>query len=142
MNKIVIGIGVLVVVLLGALVYAPKEEACIGGGGVGDYMATSTTASTGTFLATADPLLVKAMYGVLGSVIVSTTGTAGGTMNFYDATTTNALKRKSTMGTSSIIMLSLPTNLAAGVYNFDVAFANGLLVDFTGTPGTTTITYK
>lgn len=112
------------------------------GGGLGDYLATSTAPNATGYLAASDPLLVKGNRGVFGSVIVTTTGTAGGTMNFYDATTTNSTLRKSSMGTSSIIIASLPTNLAAGTYVFDVAFANGLLVDFTGTPGTTTITFK
>lgn len=71
----------------------------------------------------------------LGSVII--TGAAAGTFTIYDATSTvtNTLWPTTTIA-------SFPTNAAVGTYTFDVACRQGILVDFKGTLGTTTITYR
>ena len=87
----------------------------------------------------------RSVSGTLGSCIVVAAGTAGGALNFYDATTSNVNQRASRFGTSSILLASLPTNLAVGTYTFDVQFANGLLMINEGgvaQTGTTTCTYR
>ena len=107
----------------------------------GEYHATSTAPATGGFLNATTPTLIKAGSGTFGSVVVIKAGTAGGRYSLYNATTSNITQRNN-IATSSVIITSLPTDLAAGVYTFDVAFTDGLLVDWTGTIGTTTITWR
>ena len=119
------------------------EEPSLGSVGVTDeYYSTSTAANTGGFLRATNPTLIKTGQGTLGSVIVLKAGTAGGYFNIYNATTTSINKRSGGVATSSIIITSLPTDLAAGTYTFDVVFTTGLIVDWSGTIGTTTITYR
>jgi hypothetical protein len=97
-----------------------------------------TTTSTGRF-----PTLVSlttASYGSLGSVVV--TGAAAGTINIYDATTSNASLRDASQSTSTILIATLPNSAAAGTYAFDRVYTRGLLVEITGTMPTTTITWR
>lgn len=98
-----------------------------------------TSIVTSTELATNKDLL-KLGSGLFGSVVV--TGAGAGTFEFYDATTTNATLRTITATSSLRRLASFPTNAAVGTYIFDVAFSQGLIVAFTGTQGTTTITYR
>jgi hypothetical protein len=84
--------------------------------------------------------LVKLGQGIFGSVVI--TGAAAGTFEIYDATTTNGLIRTLTATSSLTKLASFPTNAAVGTYTFDTAFTQGLVVAFTSTQGTTTITYK
>lgn len=84
--------------------------------------------------------LLKLGSGVLGSVVI--TGAAAGTFELYDATTTNASLRTITATSSLKRLASFPTNAAAGTYVFDVSYNQGLIVAFTSTQGTTTITYR
>lgn len=145
MKKIITSIVIIAVFLIGFLVFKafPKEESPLGSVSVtSEYTATSTTSSTGGYLATANPFVIKKGWGTLGSYIVGVAGTAGGWINFYNATTTNYLLRTGRVATSSIIMASFPADLAAGVYTLDVQFNNGLLMESTGTMGTSTITYR
>lgn len=89
---------------------------------------------------TANKGLLKLGSGTFGSVVI--TGAAAGTFEVYDATTTNATLRTITATSSLRRLASFPTNAAAGTYTFDTAFNQGLIVAFTGTQGTTTVTYR
>ena len=89
---------------------------------------------------TANKDLIKTGSGTLGSVVI--TGAAAGTFEIYDATTTNSTLRTITATSSLKKLASFPTNAAAGTYTFDVAFTQGMIVAFTGTQGTTTITWR
>ena len=119
--------------------------AILGGGytaanlkGVNDGQAyRSVTTATGL---TTNKDLLKLGNGVLGSVVI--TGAASGTFELYDATTTDATLRTITATTSLTKLASFPTNAAVGDYIFDSAFTQGLIVAFTGTQGTTTITFR
>lgn len=108
-----------------------------------EYMATSTVpvAIAKGMDASSNPFLIKTGQGSLGSVIVTGAGGAG-TMNFYNATTINESLRKSTLATSTIFITSIPTDLVAGTYVYDVTFTDGLIMEWVGTIGTTTITYR
>jgi len=107
-----------------------------------EYNATTTAANNYDGAQIVSPMKIKTGRGSLGSVIVLKAGTAGGRYNLYNATTSNYLLRTGQVASSTILITSLPTDLAAGTYTFDVAFSNGLLVDWTGAIGTSTITYR
>ena len=150
MNKIILGLVLLLVAMTGYLIYRPTDiqtdiQPDIQPGSVtqgNEYYATSTAPALTGFMSTVNPRLIKGGYGALGSVIVAKAGSPGGSMNFYDATTTDATKRSAGQATSSIILASIPTDLAAGTYVFDITFTRGLLMDWSGTIGTSTITYR
>jgi hypothetical protein len=129
-----------IVVLVGGLYFYDQrqEEPIINLGGIGPepYNSTSTT---GIFN---DPTTLKTGFGTFGSVVITIAGTAP--IDFYDATTTDIISGNvARAATSSIWLAHFPASMTAGTYVFDVAFANGLLVDFgTGGVPTSTITFK
>jgi hypothetical protein len=136
-------IGGLIIIVLAIVLSSYKAEAPVGSVNVAnEYHSTSTNASASTFLNNHNPSLLKTGQGTFGSIVVTKAGTAGGWMNFYNATTSNRLLRTGQLATSSIIMASVPTDMAAGTYTFDIMFNVGLLVDYSGTIGTSTITYR
>ena len=109
-----------------------------------EYLATSTAAS-GAYGAVTTGRVIKGgitkASGTLGSVVV--TGANTGVLNFYDATTTDVTLRTGNKATSTILLASIPTNMAAATYTFDVQFTDGLLLELvSGTMPTTTITYR
>lgn len=97
----------------------------------GVYNATSTSAAFGL------SKVLKTGQGVFGSVVI--TGTGPGAVTLYDATTTNALLRTKVATTT---LANFQTTATPGTYTFDVAFVEGLIVDFGGGTGTTTITWR
>jgi hypothetical protein len=99
-----------------------------------DYYGTTTLVSN-----LAGQKLLKGGYGALGSITVTKAGAAGSWMSFYDATTSAATAR---VNTATTTLATIPTDLAAGTYIFDVNFNYGLLVDFSTAQGTTTITWR
>lgn len=106
------------------------------GGGLSQYNAT-TTLEGGI---NADYLITTG-FGTLGSVIVTLAGDAK--FALYDATTTNINLRTGNKATSSILIADFPANLAAGVYEFNAIFDDGLYFDVkSGTLGTSTITWN
>lgn len=94
-----------------------------------DYIATTTGQLTAS---TSDLLTINNTSGTFGSVII--TGVNTGTMNFYDGT--------STANANARLLASFPTNAAVGTYTFDVRYSLGLVIGFTGTIATSTITYR
>lgn len=129
---------IIISVLLGIVALLGGGYAATNLGSIQDSQAyTSVTTATGL---TANKDLLKLGQGTLGSVII--TGAAAGTFEIYDATTTNASLRTITATTSLTKLASFPTNASVGTYVFDTAFTQGLIVAFTSTQGTTTITFR
>lgn len=143
MNQKRIIIGLAVAISIGLVFVFSRSDAPTPFSGVtagNEYEATSTAAST-VYGAGAIDALLKTGQGSLGSVIV--TGAATGAVNFYDATTTNVLKRTPGKATSTILLFSLPPSLAVGTYVVDTTFTDGLLLDLdNGTMPTTTVTWR
>lgn len=107
-----------------------------------EYNATTTAASAvfGSQVNLTNRV-IKTGYGSLGSVVI--TGANTGTLNFYNATTTDITKRTGNTPTSTILIASIPASAAAGTYIFDAVFTTGLMVDlWSGTAPTTTITWR
>lgn len=119
--------------------YQMKIDSAYGSVSVTDEYLSTSTAANAVYGAQTLGVLVKTGVGTFGSVVV--TGANTGALNFYDATTTNALLRAT--ATSTILVASIPASMAAGTYTFDVAFKHGLLMVLaTGVMPTTTITYR
>jgi hypothetical protein len=110
----------------------------LGGGGGDIYYSTTTSVS----VALTPNESLKTGPGSLGSIII--TSTNAGTLEVYDATTTNYLIRTGRTATSSLFKLaSFPTVAATGTYPFDTSFADGLITDFVGVSRpTATITWR
>jgi hypothetical protein len=144
MKKTIIVLLSLILLSLAMMIYLESgDQPQIGSVTVGnEYYATTTAGSATGFAYATTPFLIKKGQGTLGSVIVAKAGTAGGSMNFYNATTTNVSLRTGNVATTSIIFASVPSDLAAGTYTYDAVFTTGLLVDWTGTIGTSTIMYR
>ena len=105
-----------------------------------EYIATST-ATNSVYGAFTTGRLIKPGQGTLGSVVI--TGANTGIVNFYNATTSNVLKRTNNTPTSTILMASIPASAAAGTYTIDGLYTDGLLVVLeSGNMPTTTITYR
>lgn len=138
--KTIIAIYVVSVILVAGLTYLitrPDSEPDLDYSGVtvgNEYNYVKVSPST------TGCAVVKARPGALGSLIVSTAG--AGRMVLYDATTTNAALRGNVATTSLAIVASVEQSQAAGTYIYDTAFNYGLIVDYTGTQGTSTITYR
>lgn len=77
--------------------------------------------------------------GTLGSVII--TGTSTGNLVLYDATTSNVTLRAGAT-TTLPILAQFPANAVGGTYTFDEYYQLGLVVEFNGAQGTSTITYR
>lgn len=86
--------------------------------------------------------LIKRGPGALAQVTVTGAGTSA--FSLINATSTESLATDPRISTSTQLLATIPTNLAAGTYTFDVTFNKGLLIyfDSVGTAPTTTITYR
>ena len=108
-------------------------------GGFGSKISTTTQSGAN---ALPDLSVLKSQSGTLGSVIITLAGTG---FDLYDATTTDiATGNNARRATSSILMAHIQGSLAAGVYEYNTAFSDGLLIDMV-TPSTvasTTITWE
>ena len=139
-QKVIIGLLSLVIAFgLGAYLMQPAQPVQGSVSYASEYHSTSTrTLPASTAIAALS--LLGSGPSTLGSVVV--TGAGAGNINFYDATTSNALLRAGTMATSNITVASIPASAAAGTYTFDVVVYNGLLMEVTGTAPTSTVTYR
>lgn len=102
------------------------------------YYATSTRNFAGTAIAGLTTL--KAGPGIFGSLVI--TGAGAGTINFFDATTSNVNLRTGNAATSTILIASFPVSTAAGTYTIDATLNSGLLMEVIGTAPTSTPTWK
>ncbi len=134
--KYLLPIGVVIAIVLSVFALSGNKTDKLSGVARGESYSSVTTATA----LTSNKDLLKLGSGVLGSVVI--TGAAAGTFEFYDATTTNASLRTITATSSLRRLASFPTNAAVGTYIFDTAYNQGLIVAFTSTQGTTTITYR
>lgn len=110
-----------------------------------DYNATTTSPAFNPLDGNNSKLIqLKSQQGSLGSVIITSAGTGGGAINFYDATTTIAAQRAASMSTTSILLASVPNGGTVGTYVFDIATKNGLVMVYEGggTIATSTVTFR
>ena len=124
---------------------APPIEQLGSVGRTGEYHASSTSASTITkeiYFTTSTASLNDTQAGTLGSFILAGPVSGNGSVDFYDATTTNPTQRLSTMTTNTILMASIPTQNATGTYTFDIVYQFGLIAVFKGTIPTSTVTWR
>lgn len=130
----------IMVVAIGVLLFTKSDIPPINfGGSAGEpYMATTTYAGQPTLI------YAKSGQGTLGRITITKAGAGTGLNYIYDATTTDANLRATSMATTSIILAAWPGNLAAGDYTFDELFINGLIIENnTGTSvGSSTITWR
>jgi hypothetical protein len=135
-----------VFLLVTSIVFHEPKEAGASVSQGGEMFATSTGATYGipAVKTLRDVKADERGAAVLGSIIVTEAGAAGGHTNFYNATTSNITLRAASMATSSILVASVPNNLGVGTYVIDAVLNNGLLVVFDGggTQATSTITYR
>src|ERR1051326_8572175 len=101
-----------------------------------EYIARNFAANN-VYGASTTPGALKIGAGSLAQVVIE--GATTGTLNFYNATTSDALFRDASQSTSSILIASLPASLVAGTYTFDASYSRGLFMDLTGTMPTTTV---
>jgi hypothetical protein len=92
----------------------------------GEYRPVTVISTTGT----TSP---KALWGTLGSVVVSKTGSAG-EINFY-ATTSRATS-------SANLIMSFDGTADEGTYTYDIEFAGGLLIEEKGYDGEAVVTIR
>lgn len=79
--------------------------------------------------------------GVLSSVSITNYGS--GSLEIYDATTSNATLRSSDQATSSLMLWGMINGMATSSYpSMDVEFKRGLLIDTSGSVGTSTIGFR
>lgn len=107
-----------------------------------EYYATTTDATwSGTTFASAK--VINTGVGALGSVIIEK-ATAAGTINIYDATTTNVNLRTNNLATTTITLASFLSTALGGTYTFDATYLNGLIIEVGTSAGvaSSTITYR
>ena len=140
-SKLLLALGIVAVIVIGALWYSHETaQEQMKGGVAEDYNATSTAADAIYGAFTGDRVL-KTSWGTFGSVVV--TGANTGVVNFYNATTSDITKRTNNKATTTLLIASLPTSLVAGTYTFDAIFTSGLLLELeNGIMPTTTILYR
>jgi hypothetical protein len=125
-QNVIIGLVVLVALLVGYQVLAPKDiqTGSVTVGNEYGYLGASTTPTT-TFFKGA---------GTLGSVVITKVGAAGGTWTLYDSTSTSATLRKT--------IVTFATDATVGTYVFDINYDSGLELVPSTSMGSTTITYR
>ena len=127
---------ILITALVGYNLNQPEEQSLGSVERASEYHATSTYSG----MPWAD-ILLKTGAGVLGSYVVLGADTTQ--FDILNATTTDVNKRTGNKATSSIIIASIPSSAAAGVYTFDSIFTDGLYIDVkTAGVGTTTLTFR
>lgn len=136
MGLVIVAMAIIIASFLGAFKARTAEGSVTQGS---DYGKINFAVSS-VYGASTTAGILKGGYGSLGSVVI--TGSVAGTLNFYDATTTNVTLRATAQSTSSILIASLPSSLVAGTYVFDIAFGRGLIVDLIGSFPTSTVTFR
>jgi hypothetical protein len=104
-----------------------------------DYTGTTTRNYAGTEIANYSVL--KTGPGALARVTI--TGANTGVINIWNATTTNVSLRAASMASTTILLAQFPASAAAGTYDFDLDFNNGLLYEVvSGSAPTTTLMWR
>lgn len=125
-------------VLAGVILIKPIQNAFAGVPIGNSYQATTTSTVSPSIEIT--PICTTA--GELGEITVTASGSAGGSIDLFNATTSNVLARTGRRASSTILIASIPSNATVGTYTFNASFGSGLLAVKTGTHGTTTISYR
>jgi len=106
-----------------------------------EYISTTTAANILYCNTVTGDKLLKTGQGAFGSVVLL--GLNTGNWHLYDATTTSVLKRTGQKATTTILIATFPTSLAANTYTFDIQFTDGLLLELdSGSMPTSTITWR
>lgn len=131
-------VALLAFVLVSTGISSKPVEASVSQGSSYNSIVTASAQASASFLQ--NTTIATGTPGTLGSVIITGAGT--GSFTLYDATTSNALLRTLTATTSLRVLAQFTNNAATGTYTFDEQYYQGLLVEFIGAQGTTTITYR
>jgi hypothetical protein len=126
---------IIVAVIGGVLVFGGKNESVVGGGGLGDFTATTTH-----YVGENVNKVLKYSPGTLGRVTITKTPTSN--FYLYDATSTVPAQRTVTATSALKVLASFPPSVAAGTYEFDEVFRYGLMYITEGAIGTSTILFK
>lgn len=110
-----------------------QPRAVLGGLNDAVYQSTTTPVAAAT-------VVLKTQPANLGSVVVTKTDT--GTLNIYNATTSNVNLRTGNRATSTLLIVSFPTGATAGTYKLDANASDGLLFVTTAGFASSTITWK
>ena len=135
MKKLTIILLVIAVVLLGVITlnqFTQETQEPLftlgGDSGPSNHTFTPTAGDAGQVLKTRNGILNR----------VTLTGAGAGSLALYNATTTNVNLRA--LATSSLpVIAQFPNATVAGTYEFNTGFTDGLVAEFTGAIGTSTI---
>ena len=128
------------VLLVGLLVFTNSDSASpLGSVSVSNEYHATTTGDTATSGGMLDTTTIKTAAGTIGSVVI--TGTNNGTLQLYDATTSDNNLRASA-ATSSLILVTIPVDSATGTYTYDVEAIRGIMLVTEGSAPTSTITWR
>jgi len=144
-NKLTIAFVLLLGMMIATLVILlQKPWQAIGSVAVGNQYQSTTTpavADLSNLCPQRNPLAASSTTGVLGTIDITNYGS--GSLQIYDATTSVASSRSATDATSTIFLWGMINGMATSSHpDLDLEFKRGLLIDKTGTVGTSTITYR
>ena len=122
---------VIVAVLIGATVFRSHTTVASTSWG-SEYQATSSAPVAGGVSYTS---ILNTGTGAFGSIVITGKGT--GSIYIYDGTTTT---QHNAWATTTLAVI--PNNAPEGTYTFDVAYRQGLIVEYKNAAATTTITYR
>lgn len=149
MKNIIIIIVAVVVLIAAYWFFKPVIPQSIGSVSVSsEYNATSTVQGwwPNPGVAQNTPKVLSLRPATLGQLIITKAGSAGTTLSFFNATTTDTTTGNSgRAATSTLLMITVPSDLAAGTYTYDAMFDKGILLITTttfGNFGSTTITWR
>ena len=145
MNKLTLTLIVLIALAVGALgVLWQRPWVVQGSVSVGSQYQSTTTPTVAdlTNLCPARAVgMASSTTGVLSGIDITNYGL--GSLQIYDATTSNASLRSSDQATSTLMIWGMINGMATSSHpSIDAGFNRGLLIDYTTGVGTSTITYR
>lgn len=128
-SKTIIVIFVFIAIFIGFFlcVNVLSSQPTVRVGSIGDGQAYYSTTTDQTWNQAPFFHIIRAGYGVLGSVVITKSNVAA--LNIYDATTTDITQRTGNLATTTILIASFPPSATVGTYVFDVQFTRGLIVE-------------
>lgn len=114
-----------------------EGKLAVGGGITDACIATTTSPTIYAFSSGVRSLALGSGY--IGGITVTGAGSAGGSIELFDATTTDTALRNSALSSTTQLIASFPSNLAVGDYTVNGLFVYGAQLVIKGTIGTTTI---
>ena len=137
LNKSILIGGIIIIALLSVIAFKSNGGTV---NSVGSVANGSAYKSLSTAATTSSAYMVKVGTGTFGSVVINTLGT--GNIVFYDATTTTASARTIQATTSLPVVGYVSASQAAGTYTYDTSFYGGLMAVYSGSQGTSTVTFR